>query len=586
MNKLQLYIYKSMRGFKSVRNINPEENVQRHILDVRHALEMLDYNPAEKNLFYLVSYIDEGSFFTILRTIPPQPLDHLATTIFVPRGIQIPASEMEALVRRTTRMVSNPSVSAEELAELHTTFAGEYPADREAPMTVASEGREYAWCRYGGDTGRKLSDFMGPALYQPDFLPYAGVLLVDADLGVTSRADDLTGRPLATVVPVMPPAKSPEGFVPHIYHHTFDRPFLAPLGGTVEIVWKRPGFEDRTQQVAIERAGQEIEPVSTAESRKAISPASFFITSQSSKAPLTGVTITVNGIEINEARSFTQSDLKSADVAIRCPGYFPFRGNLDLAATTQALIQLQEQRRIYRFELPVKTSELGAPIRFEIHTKRDLTESPVEGYTLLDDIREGPTKVNHLEYTGSTPGASRRLAVILTAAGLLVGIAIGWLLGRPGDASATKPEPTATETAAATVPAADAPAPASEPAATPAPAPTQQTPATTPAPTATPAKASAEAIAYLDANPKWIKADMDKFPELQGLFDDLNNYRIERIISHWGPLLAASKNFKAVATAAEGGRYKEKVKALAGTTHNKAGDTVINWRGYTYRIDP
>ncbi len=585
MNKLQLYIYKSMRGFKSVRNINPEENVQRHILDVRHALEMLDYNPAEKNLFYLLSYVDEGTFFTILRTIPPQPLDHLATTIFVPRGMDISAEEMEAVVRHTTRMVSNPAVSAEELAELHSTFAREYPVDRDAPMTVASEGREYAWCRYGGDTGRKLSDFMGPALYQPAYLPYAGVLLVDAELGVSAPQSDLTDVPMARVVPVVPPATSPEGFVPHIYHHIFDRPYLAPLGGTVEIIWKRSGFEDRTQQVTIERAGQEIDPVSTAESRKAISPASFFITSQSSKAPLAEAVITVNGVEISEARFFTQSDLKSADVAIRCPGYFPFRGNLDLAATTQALIQLQELRRIYRFELPVVSSELGSPIRFEIHTKRDLTESPVEGYELLDDIREGSTKVNHLRYTGSTPGSSRRMAVILAAAGLIVGLVAGWLLGRPSSPQAPDATPETVESvAAATAPEpADAPAPA-EPTAPTAPATAEPTaPAAQPA---APAVASTSAISYLDANSKWIKSDMDKYPELQGLFDDLNNYRIERIITHWGPKLKASKNFKLVVTAAEGGRYKPKAKALAGTTHNKAGDTVINWRGYTYRIDP
>ena len=79
MNKLQLYIYKSLRGFKSVRNINPEENVQRHIRDVRKALEILDYDPNEKYLFYLISYIENGTFFTILRTCllytSPSPRD-------------------------------------------------------------------------------------------------------------------------------------------------------------------------------------------------------------------------------------------------------------------------------------------------------------------------------------------------------------------------------------------------------------------------------------------------------------------------------------------------------------------------------
>lgn len=577
MNKLQLYIYKSLRGFKSVRNINPSENVQRHILDVRRALELLDYNPAEKYLFYMVSYIDEGAFFTILRTIPSEPLDHLSTTIFVPRGLAITPDEMEAVVRRTTRMVSNPSVSAEDLAELHATFSREYPVDRDAPMTVASEGRQYAWCLYGGDTGRALRDFFGDKLYQPGYLPYAGVLLVDADLGVTGSGNDLTDMPLATTVPVLPPKSTPEGFTPHIYRHLFDRPFLVPLGGDVQIVWRRAGFEDRVQDVHISRPDMEISPASTAESRKAISPASFFITSQASKSPVPDPIITVNGVEINEARYFTQADLKNAEVVIRCAGFFPFKGNLDLAATTQALIQLQEQRKIYRFELPVKTSELGSPIRFEIHTKRELEDSPVEGYTLLDEMYEGSNRINHLQYTGSTPGSSRRTMIIVVVAALVIGWLGGWLCTRGGSGRPTEvPDSVAIEASAPVTPEAPAPAPAAtQP---------QQT-AAAPAADA-PAAVSAEAIAYLDRNPKWIKADMEQHPGLKGLFDDMNNFRIERIITFWGPRLSASKNFKAVVAAAEGGRHKPAAQFAPGTTYNKEGDSVINWRGYTYRIDP
>lgn len=585
MNKLQLYIYKSLRGFKSVRNINPAENVQRHIMDVRRALQLLDYAPADKYLFYMISYVDEGSFFTILRTIPSEPLDHLATTIFVPHGLQITPDEMEAVVRRTTRMVSNPSVSAEELADLHTTFAKEYPMDRNAPAAVASEGHQYAWCLYGGETGRRLRDFFGEALYQPAYLPYAGVVLVDADLGVSGSDNDISAIPLAKTVALLPPKATPEGFTPHIYHHVFDRPYLVPLDSEVEIVWRRAGFEDRTQQVHVSTDRQIVEPASTAESRKAISPASFFITSQASKTPVPDPIITVNGVEINEARYFTQADLKNADVQIRCAGFFPFRGHLDLAATTQALIQLQEQRKIYRFELPVKSSELGAPIRFEIHTKRDLTDSPLEGYVPLDEIREGSTRINHLQYTGAQSGASRRMMILLAVGALILGWILGWLCTPTQTAKRADSDTVAADTVAAAAvmppakteqkaPEAVAPQPKAGPAkTTPAPA------GTNPAPTAT-------EIAYLDQNRKWVKADMDKQPGLKGLFDDMNNFQIERIITYWGPRLSASKSFQTIVKAAEGGRYKPKAQFEPGTTYNKDGDTVINWRGYTYRIDP
>ncbi len=578
MNKLQLYIYKSMRGFKSVRNINPEEDVQRHILDVRLVLDKIDYDPAQKYLFYLISYIDEGAFFTILRTIPGQKGDHLATSIFVPAGLRITPAEMEEVVHRTTLMISNPAVSAEDLTELHQAFAKEYPVDRDPAAAVASEGREYAVAFYGPDMPHKLSDWYGPMLYQPQFLKYAGVLLVDSALQVKAEGDDVSDVELLPSVAVLPPKNTPEGFTPHIYHHQFDRPFLAPLGGTVEIVWRRSGFEDRSQEVTITHPDQEIEATSTAESRKAISPASFFITAQASKAPVADPEIYVNGVEIREAHYFTQADLKSAEVVIKAPGYFPFKATLDLASTTQALIQLQEQRKIYRFEMPVRHSELGAPIRFEIHTKRALTDSPLEGYALQEEIREGSTRINHLRYTGAESGASRRNMIIFIVAALLVGLIAGWLMAPGGsDASDLVPDDTLSASIVeipVTEPAKTTPAEAKndEPAAV--------------AAAASSAAVTKEAIAYLDDNKKWSRDELEKFPELKGLFDDMNHFRIERIINVWKPKLSASKNFTAVATAADGGRHKPKAQFKPDDVYNSPDDYVINWRAYTYRVDP
>lgn len=591
MNKLQLYIYKSLRGFKSVRNINPEENVQRHIRDVRKALEILDYDPAEKHLFYLISYIDEGTFFTILRTIPSEALDHLATTIFVPNGLEITHEEMADIVKRTTRMVSNTQVTTEELSDLHEVFAKEYPIDPNPAATVASEGREYALCFYGGNTGRALSDFFAEKLYQPEFLKYAGVVLVDADLGVSSSAPDLTEEALVDTVAILPPSGQPDGFAPHIYHHPFNRPFLAPLGGSVTITWRRGGFEDQTQTITIEHENQQIEPISTSASKKAVSPASFFITSQATKSPVQGAVITVNGVEIKEARTFTCDELKNADVIIRAQGFFPFRAHFDLAATTQALIQLQEQRKIYRFELPVKSSELGAPIHFEIHTKRDLNDSPIEGYSLKDDIHEGSGRNNYLEYTGENGLSSRRRIIIAAASALVAGFLLGWLImGGSGKSSERQAEAVATDTVAAATKATDKAVPPSNVSdrnvkndadssivkpqnAQPAPD-TQSDRAVT-----------AAAISYLDSNNKWSESALNKYPDLSGLFDDMNHFRLERLVTYWKPRLAKSKKFDKIAHHASESLRKKVFKA-DGTYCADSGDHTITIQPYLNRIDP
>lgn len=635
MNKLQLYIYKSLRGFKAVRNINPAENIQRHIHDMRHALEILDYDPAEKYLFYLISYIDEGAFFTILRTIPDQPLNHLATSIFVPNGLQITPDEMSDIVRRTTRMVSNPAVTPDELNELHTLFAKEYDVVPDAPSTVASMGRKFACCRYGGDTGRQLDDFFGKNLYQTAYLPYEGVMLVDAELGVTADADDLTDMQPAVNVSLLPPEENPGGFTPHIFHRAFTRPFLVPLGQDITVTWKRQGFEDRQQEITVESDGMVVPPIDTDDSRKAISPATFFITSHASKAPVHDAVITVNGIEINEQKTFTLAELKNADVTVQAPGYSPYHLRCDLAATTQALIQLPEMRKIYRFELPVKTSELGAPIRFEIHTKREITDSPIEGYSLNDSIQEGATRVNHLMFTGNSWLTAPRRTLIACAAALVLGFLLGWLLmggsgengeQAPGEQAfqpagttaqpeeqasspaapgkqafqpatqAAKPTPQAAAAAALDSAAAykaailrtlaDVAQPAEQAhgkqALQPAPKAAGQAANQATKPAANQA-ANGSATDYLDSHKVWTRSEMEQYPDLRGLFDDLNNYRRDEIVDKWAPKLAGSKNFTRVANAMRNSRQKN--RALSGT-HNKAGDEAITWITYTYKVDP
>ena len=57
MAQLQLYTTKTRRGFATLVNINPSEDVMRYIHDYSSALRILHYNPAEKQYFLLLRYI-------------------------------------------------------------------------------------------------------------------------------------------------------------------------------------------------------------------------------------------------------------------------------------------------------------------------------------------------------------------------------------------------------------------------------------------------------------------------------------------------------------------------------------------------
>lgn len=94
----------------------------------------------------------------------------------------------------------------------------------------------------------------------------------------------------------------------------------------------------------------------------------------------------------------------------------------------------------------------------------------------------------------------------------------------------------------------------------------------------------ADAVNYMDNNTSWTREELEKNPATRGLFDDLNNYRTERIINHWGSVLKDSKRMQKVVTHTRQGVQKKK-SDLTGT-YNKPGDNTISVQSYLNHVDP
>lgn len=590
MNKLQLYITKSSSSYKSLFNLNPSEDVRRYVRNVTDAVQLIDYQPQEKNIFYMLSAIDEGVFFTILRTIPPHKGNHLAAWIFIPNGVRIDSQRLLDLINLTTRKVSNAEVTNDDVAALREAFSAEYPSSSDAPLLTGTRGTKYAWRPYSADTGVTLADFCGAGIWQQSYIPFAGVLLVDDALGYTVHATGIGDMPLGEPAVILPPEKTENEFTAYIFGRKLKQPMLGTVGAELTVSWRRPGFED--VEVTEPVSSRQFTPslVSTTGSHKIISTQSFFITSQTNHERLTNCAIHVNGRDITDTgRPFTSDELHSANVSVTCEGHFPYSGKLDLASSTRALIQLQERLKIYRFEMPLTSSDYGAPVRFDLKTKKPITESPVEGYILLDDIQEGPTRTNHLGFVG---GRSPLLVKAIWAgigivAGVLLTLAFGMCSRNGGESSrlapAANPDSVVPNTVVAppTPPVENVPE-AKETAQQPAP-PEAKTPQAKP--TDKPSAADVEsAVKYMESTTQWNRAELDKNPATRGLFDDMNNYNADRIINYWGPRFKDSKRFGKVVLHVQQGQQKKKAK-LDGT-YNKAGDDIISVQSYLNRVDP
>ncbi len=591
MAKLQLYISKYLRGHSALLNINPEEEVSRYIVDFRPALETIEYDTARSNVFYLLNYLEEGLLLSVIKTVAgADDGEYIAASVFHSFGLEIADADFLKLIENLGATLSDDAASptAEQIADLRAVFATDYALDASAPQRLVSKGHIYGFCYFGGDTPA-LADYSAVGFFQPRFSRFAGVLLVDRTTGARGRDqhNDLTQNPVVQTTTLLPPGRTKEGFMPHIYHHAFDRPVLVPLNTDIEIRWHRPGFDSFMQTVRATQPGKPVRVVApdTSEARKIISPASFYITEQGSQRTVGAFIIKVNGVEIDQPHSFPFTELTEARVEISSPGYFAFSGILDLASTAQALVQLKQLRRTYRFDLPLHTPDPTEAIRIYLKTKKPITECPVEGYAIAGgEIIEGAGVSNNLYYVG---GRGRRFFIniaLISLVSLLLGVLIGWLGAKVSSNDKPRNHVAAVAEAATTTTenvVEDLPAVAE----TPAEAAAEEAVADTPE---VPAVADyAAAVSYLDSNKKWERAAMESTPGLAGLFDDLNNYNFDRITTYWAPLLGESRNFAAVVAAVKGSATKRSPRTAP---HDPAfvpeGDTSISWLSYTYWVDP
>lgn len=574
MAKLQLYINKSLRGYKNLVNINPEEEISRHVHDYRHALEAIVYDHSRSNVFFLVTDLEKGILLTVLRTVAGSGADdHLAATVFIPAGMAIAPDGLISLCDSiaTALPADGNDLTAEAAGDLRLLFSKDYPVADDAPVRLPSAGRAYA-CAFYGRPGLSLRDYASRSFIIPGAPSYAGVLLIDGARAADTTAD-ITCSPLPATTVLRPARATREGFAPYIAGHPFTHPVLLPSGYEVEIQWRHPGFNTVNRIVTTGTGDNVVDTPDTSQARKTISPSSFYITEQGTQRSIGSFMIKVNNIDIDEPHSFTYAELHDAKVEISSPGYFAFSGHLDLASSTQALVQMKQLHRTYRFDLPLNTPDPVEAIRIYLKTKKPITECPIEGYEVTGEgILEGAGVSNSMIYVGGTSRRLVRYAIAGSVLSLLLGFFIGWLaFHSTPSAPHPAPAPVVAEVPAATQP---QPAPVAE-----TPEPVEETAA---------APDYAVAAAYLDANKSWARADMEAIPGLTGLFDDLNTYNFDRILTYWAPLLDSSANFRTVVKAVAGsvGKRSPDTGEHSPAYVNNADDASIHWRSYTYWVDP
>lgn len=517
MKKLQLYITMSKGDFRHVAEVNPQPEIKALVGDLRSAVCQVDYQASSKNIFYLLKYTDTGVFVIVLRTIPDVIGNYLAAWIFCPYSCKISDKDLCSAVDFVSEKVAGHSLTNQIFGEIRQLFGHEYEEDPLAPIFAPTDGNAYAYRYYNGNTGTSLSDLIGRFRYQPCYLPFAGILLVDSAVSDNVSGTNLTSAPKETMATLLPPdTADTDGYKPTIYACPFDVPYFAPMDRTFDIIWVKPGSPNVKQPVTVSKSEMQ-------------APA------------FEEYTRPVRMHESMERRFEPKLEPEEDEEKLSKPVFHPI-DRVEEDNTNDEYAENQTEGSFFDKYSDVINNVLYAVGGFLLGVAATLL--------VTCDRDSEPIETPHapeIQNVSESQAAT--------------------------DAVNALAEAQASESAAQTTPVEES-APA--PAAAEAPAAQSQQPAE---------NANADikaAIAYLDNNTTWKKADMEKYPDLKGLYDDMNKVDRQSIINKWGPKLKGSKKFSNIVTHA---KLSKKKKARR-VPYNSPKASSIPLQDYLNNMDP
>lgn len=209
----------------------------------------------------------------------------------------------------------------------------------------------------------------------------------------------------------------------------------------------------------------------------------------------------------------------------------------------------------YLLAIPMMTPDGRTTLEFEVQSSRAMKRCPISGYEFSRRPNENEDEPVMLRRSHGEGLYGRFGRYLWGLGGLVAGILIMMIISAFGGSKSSDAENIVAGQSSESV--------------------------VVPAPSA--------ATAYLDENKIWIREDMENISGLEGLYDDMNNYRFDRITGVWAEKLSGSKSFAKVVRAARQSVGKH-VDPRRDPAHNPTyiinGSTQFSWKPYTFWIDP
>lgn len=561
--KLGLILKITNGGESETFSINKQEAWARYASDARSAIkELRGFDGSDKTVYLLKFLGGIGYLLSVIKSRPEgsgRPNDNTAAWIFVPSSSVVPASEMEQVLKQVEEAISESK--GVNNAKLEETFNKDYETKKVLVSAVgsisSSADGNYALRYYNGDY--RLNELLGEHLAQAEYARFKGVFFVENNSGVELSTNDvLNFEPKQSIT--ISPLKSVGGFVAGFPTAKgfvkFDRDIELAMGQKITMEWHRDNYAPivKTFTAGVDNtANLEIKETE----RRVRIQRSWFKVQDFHGISIKNANVSINhqlitGDYLDVAESLLVNN--GIYVDIQASGYEEFHEKLQEIPANK-VIKLHHS--VYEYFVPIYDGEQQVGnAKLTVSAKQRISKSPLKGYEIESHnvlvYRVGfMSKFKTFAY-----GFVSCLLLILLYAGAQAleeyEFQFGWPPFKHVEGQQTPTIGNETDGGEIDVNVNDS--------------------------------LTSKAINYLDSHKSWNKDSLENNEITQGLFDELNEFKVDDINGRFEEKLHSSQNLQKVVEALLGNQNKgfdpHDGKLSNEGKYNKPSDKNINIDNY------
>lgn len=493
-HKLGIVIQAAEQGNQEIFQRNKEESWANSIHELRKAMNGLTFSKDNSEPAIYVEFLGQEGYLLAL-AFPDhggsRATDNITVWVHVPAMCDIPDVEMVKVIEqikevaKTGNFVSSP---------IFNKIADETYQDKgvllPAVSTICSDPNA---SKYGV---RRLSNFtlkelFGNNIAQHEYAKYKGIFLLNKSVGFGNDFEEI-GAELKEVH-TLPAPKSQEGFEPYIDVAGNDVPFTQavefPDGADVHIEWRKEGYKSISKEPKVTAKEEDFQNSIKIDASKDIYKEVHLDNIKvydSDGNLITNFKVWRKGLP-QEDRSIYVPTRGKSQITIKAEEYEDKDVTLK-ELTSDKGIKLEKKLHHYRFALE------GSKEEYILTTQRRLTKSPIKYYSAYDVISE--KGVNKLSYDGIWQKVMY-FGIGFGACLLAIGLCVGWNVFVMDREFKFEDK--------------------------------QETGLTAPQDEGYTLTDMQKAFNYLQNNDTWHKDSLDRFDATRGLFDELNEFEVNKI---------------------------------------------------------